>query len=153
MNPPNLEAALLKVTFEQVNKEFRNTQKSIEKDLLILEKVVKDPKPSVSLEKIENKIKAMKRKLSESTTEQQKIIKLCETRYEYLSTSDSPQFSRDKLCRLVVEYLCRNEYYETAILFAREKKIENYCDIEVFLKTMPIIDELKKRNCTQALAV
>jgi hypothetical protein len=75
MNPPNLEAALLKVTFEQVNKEFRNTQKSIEKDLLILEKVVKDPKPSVSLEKIENKIKAMKRKLSESTTEQQKIIK------------------------------------------------------------------------------
>lgn len=40
----SIEYPFIKSSFEVLNKTFRNTQKSVEKDFLILDKVLKDSK-------------------------------------------------------------------------------------------------------------
>lgn len=40
----SIEYPFIKSSFEVLNKTFRNTQKSVEKDFLVLDKVLKDQK-------------------------------------------------------------------------------------------------------------
>jgi macrophage erythroblast attacher len=65
------ELSFVKAPFEQLNKTFRSSQKSVEKDFAIIEKVLKDSsKKNLNQEegiklfdKISNKIKVLKRKV------------------------------------------------------------------------------------------
>jgi macrophage erythroblast attacher len=65
------ELSFVKAPYEQLNKTFRASQKSVEKDFAIIEKVLKDSsKKNLSQEdgiklfdKISNKLKSLKRKV------------------------------------------------------------------------------------------
>jgi macrophage erythroblast attacher len=67
----DLEHPLLKVPYEQLNLSFRNSQKSVEKDLSVVQKAVKElGKKKVGskeageyLGKVVNKLRGVKRKV------------------------------------------------------------------------------------------
>ena len=91
-----LEYGFLRVPFELFNKEFRSSQKSVEKDLSVLEKAVREmmqkaTKQNVSpqdqslfLDKVVTKLRGVKRKLEETDVSELNCLHTCKERLEHL---------------------------------------------------------------------
>jgi len=91
-----LEHGFLRVPFEMLNKEFRSSQKSLEKDLSVLEKAVKEmmqkaTKQNVSaqdqvnfLDKVVTKLRGVKRKLDETDVAESSQLDVCKQRMDHL---------------------------------------------------------------------
>ena len=62
------------------------------------------------------------------------------------------EWSRTRLDRLLVDYLLRNGYKESAAALAKEKGIEELVDVETFVQMNRIREKLLDRNVTEALA-
>lgn len=62
------------------------------------------------------------------------------------------EWSRIRLNRLLVDYLLRNGYKNSAMALAREKKIEDLVDIEAFVQMNRIKESLQKGRVTEALS-
>lgn len=71
--------------------------------------------------------------------------------YEIPSLADVryDEWSRLRLNRLLVDYLLRGGYGESARALAREKGIEELVDIEVFVQCHQIEESLRRRRNTQ----
>lgn len=61
-------------------------------------------------------------------------------------------WARTRLNRLLVDYLLRCGYGESARALAREKGIEELVDLEVFIQCHRIEESLRTRNITECLA-
>lgn len=62
------------------------------------------------------------------------------------------QWSRTRLDRLLVDYLLRNGYKDSAVALAKEKGIENLVDVEMFVQMSRIRESLLQGRVTEALA-
>ena len=62
------------------------------------------------------------------------------------------EWSRIRLNRLLVDYLLRNGYGESARTLAREKGIEDLVDLDVFVKCHGIAERLRNRSTRECLA-
>ena len=74
--------------------------------------------------------------------------------YEIPSLADVKydEWSRVRLNRLLVDYLLRCGYGESARALAREKGIEELVDLDVFVQCHRIEESLRKRNPQECLA-
>ncbi|EFC43535.1 predicted protein [Naegleria gruberi] len=91
------EHDLLQVPFEMLNFEFRSSQKSVEKDLSILEKAMKEMLQKASkqnlsiqdqtnfLDKVVTKLRGVKRKLEETNIEETQLLNTCKDRIDHLN--------------------------------------------------------------------
>jgi macrophage erythroblast attacher len=62
------------------------------------------------------------------------------------------EWSRTRLDRLLVDYLLRNGYKESAQALAREKGIEDLVDVETFVQMSRIRESLQNGEVKEALA-
>jgi len=62
------------------------------------------------------------------------------------------EWSRTRLDRLLVDYLLRYGYKESATALAREKGIEELVDVETFVQMSRIRESLRNGRVTEALA-
>ena len=62
------------------------------------------------------------------------------------------EWSRTRLDRLLVDYLLRNGYKESATALAQEKGIEELVDVETFVQMSRIRESLRNGRVTEALA-
>lgn len=62
------------------------------------------------------------------------------------------EWSRTRLDRLLVDYLLRNGYKESAGALAREKGIEDLVDVETFVQMGRVRESLLNGRVTEALA-
>lgn len=62
------------------------------------------------------------------------------------------EWSRIRLNRLLVEYLVRNGYSDSAKLLAKEKGIEDLVDLEVHARCYSISQRLRKKSLDECLA-
>ena len=62
------------------------------------------------------------------------------------------EWSRTRLDRLLVDYLLRNGYKESAQALAREKGIEDLVDVETFVQMSRIRESLHNGEVKEALA-
>lgn len=108
-----------------------------------------------------NRMQGLKRKM-ESLQGEEKIlhqhsrkrIQHLQDLYEIPSLADVKydEWSRVRLNRLLVDYLLRNGYGESARALAREKGIEELVDLEVFVQCHKIEESLRRRSTQECLA-
>ena len=120
-----------------------------------------DPEKTVaSLDSMIDRMKGLKRKL-EALQEEEKILHQQSSKrlqhlndmYKIPSLVDVKydEWSRVRLNRLLVDYLLRMGYSDSARALAQEKNIEDLVDINVFVKCHKIEASLKSGNTADAL--
>lgn len=56
-----------------------------------------------------------------------------------------------RLNRIIIDYMLRENYFESAKIFVEETGLKDFVDMEVFEETSKIMDSLKHRECKEAL--
>lgn len=108
-----------------------------------------------------NRMQGLKRKM-ETLHEEEKVlhqhsrkrIQHLQDLYDIPSLADVKydDWSRIRLNRLLVDYLLRSGYGESARALAREKGIEELVDLDVFVQCHQIEESLRRRNTQECLA-
>ncbi|KAH6802947.1 LisH/CRA/RING-U-box domains-containing protein [Perilla frutescens var. frutescens] len=79
----------------------------------------------------------------------------CRTRLEHLECAELENMSEwnsTRLKRILVDYMLRMSYYDTAVKLAERSNIQDLIDIDVFLEAKKVIDALQKKEVGPALA-
>jgi macrophage erythroblast attacher len=106
-------------------------------------------------------MRGLKRKLTACAEEENRILQHTQSRIKHIGELYSMQsvddvkyeaWSRTRLDRLLVDYLLRNGYKESAIALAREKGIEELVDMDTFVQMSRIRESLRVGKVTEALA-
>ena len=114
-----------------------------------------------SLDKMINRMRGLKRKMEEWHEEEtalhqasRKRLQHLQDLYEIPSLADVKynDWSRIRLNRLLVEYLVRQGFYESARGLAEEKGIEELVDLGVHSQCHKISQCLKRRSLDECLA-
>ncbi|KYQ90022.1 lissencephaly type-1-like protein [Tieghemostelium lacteum] len=165
-----LEKSLIRAPYESLNKSFRVSQKLLEKDLSVILNSINDlnkKKSTISkadanttIDKLLNKAQSLKRKLEEIKVEEENDIKRLRIRIEHfkkvLTQQDDKfqveQFNEIRVNRIVVDYLLREGYYDSAILLSKQERIQDFVDIGIFLSGKKVVDGLLKQDCTEGLS-
>lgn len=154
--------------YETLNKQYRNVQKSIDREcssisqqLSQLDKLVKTDftKNEIlnSLNNIVDKLRVLKTKSFDLRNEERDYLKLIKKRIEHLKDYDSNQlaalklFKRHRMDRMLIDYFLRSGYYNTAQLLANKNKIQDMTNIDVFLIEKDIVSSLKTKDTSRCL--
>lgn len=114
-----------------------------------------------SLDTMINRMQGLKRKMETIHAEEKilhqhsrKRLQHLQDLYEIPSLADVKydEWSRVRLNRLLVDYLLRSGYGESARALAREKGIEELVDLDVFVQCHKIKESLRRRNTQECLA-
>jgi macrophage erythroblast attacher len=143
-----IEHSTLKVPYETLNKQYRNVQKSIDRDcsslnqaMLSIEKLSKNggmgSNDSINRNDLLNsftnlveKLKAMRKRSLELKTEEDELFELLKKRLEHLkdcyngSLSVVKSFKKSRVDRILIDYFLRSSYYDTAQLLASKANIQ-----------------------------
>ena len=108
-----------------------------------------------------NRMQGLKRKM-EVIHNEEKVLHVHSRRriqhlqdlYEIPSLADVKydEWSRVRLNRLLVDYLLRCGYGQSARALAKEKGIEELVDLEIFVQCHRVEESLRKGSTTEALA-
>jgi len=114
-----------------------------------------------NLDSMITRMRGLKRKLTACAEEENRILQHTQSRIKHIGELYSMQsvddvkyesWSRTRLDRLLVDYLLRNGYKESAIALAREKGIEELVDMDTFVQMSRIRESLRAGKVTEALA-
>ncbi|KAK9722802.1 GID complex subunit containing RING finger motif [Basidiobolus ranarum] len=178
MNKINHEALLtveqpfIKVPYEQLKKAFRISQKHIEKETTVLTHAISDLLKSANQNKIDaeeavkvidssiQRLKTLKKKLQDAKQEEFLFTQRSKTRLQHLSELNQvlsyndeayTRWSRIRLDRVLVDFMLRSGYSETAKALAKDANIEELVDTELFIQSKKIEEALQKHSCTECL--
>lgn len=107
------------------------------------------------------RMRNLKRKLAAAHEEEARLHAQSASRIKHIGDLYSMQslddvryedWSRTRLDRLLVDYLLRNGYQESATALAKEKGIEMLVDVETFVQMSRIRESLLKGRTQEALA-
>lgn len=160
--------------YELARKNFKTAQRYVEREQTFVTKEFKsaangaaqaattgDASATLSqLDTMINRMQGLKRKLETLHTEETNIHKATKTRIQHLddlygipSLADVKydEWSKVRLDRLLVDYLLRSGYGESAKALAKEKGIENLVDVDAFVQCERIAESLRNGRCQEAL--
>lgn len=145
------EQPLLRVPYELSRNNFKSAQRQIEQSQAKVDELLKtglknanpsDPMQTLaSLDQAVARLQTLKRKLESLNEGQNTLVKQSEARIEHLdqlyqiptlADVKYEKWSRTRLDRLLVDYMLRNGYTQSAKDLASEKNIEDLTDIEEF---------------------
>ncbi|KAF8933712.1 CTLH/CRA C-terminal to lish motif domain-containing protein [Dissophora ornata] len=168
----SLEHPFVKIPVEKFRSSLRTSQKHIEKEIANLtDKVSEISKKSVqgnldpkqveaALEAIVNRLSTLKRKLKDTRADEALYSQRTKVRLQHLQdltavqTLDSDDFarwSRVRLNRIVIDYMLRDGFRETASLLAKSEHIEDLVDIELFAQSAKVEQALQRQSCAECL--
>ncbi|KAF9170617.1 Golgi transport complex subunit 4 [Mortierella sp. AD010] len=168
----SLEHPFVKIPVEKFKSSLRTSQKHIEKEIATLtDKVSELTKKSaqgsmdakqaeVALEAIVTRLSTLKRKLKDTRADEALYSQRTKARLDHLQeftkipTLDSDEFarwSRTRLNRIVIDYMLRDGFRETASLLAKSEHIEDLVDIELFAQSAKVEQALVRQSCTECL--
>lgn len=107
------------------------------------------------------RMRGLKRKLSACAEEEVRLQQQSQARIKHLSSLydlkslddvQYEQWSRTRLDRLLVDYLLRNGYKDSATALAKERNIGQLVDVDTFVQMSKIRDSLCKGKVVEALA-
>lgn len=96
-----------------------------------------------SLQEEERKVQDQSKKRIQHLGSLHQIPSLTDVKYD--------QWSRTRLDRLIVDHMLRSGYSESAKQLAREKDIEDFVDINVFVQCQRIAESLRRGETKDAL--
>ncbi|KAI9746619.1 MAG: GID complex subunit containing RING finger motif [Claussenomyces sp. TS43310] len=168
-----LDQPLLRLPYELLRKNFKVAQLSVEKDSTAVRNSLKDSanaslsnssSPDEVLKNLDSMIarmRGLKRKLSACAEEEARLQQHSQSRIRHLNELYSMQslddvqyeaWSRTRLDRLLVDYMLRNGYKESATALAQEKGIEELVDVGIFVQMSRVRESLREHKVTEALA-
>ncbi|PBP25241.1 negative regulation of gluconeogenesis [Diplocarpon rosae] len=169
-----LDQPLLRLPFELLRKNFKTAHFNVEKDSAYVKSTLKETalssqsaassSPAEVLKNVDSmltRMRGLKRKLAASAEEEARLHQQSASRIRHLGELYGMQslddvkyeeWSRTRLDRLLVDYLLRNGYQESAGALAREKGIEDLVDVETFVQVGRIRESLQRGRTQEALA-
>ncbi|KAK6145311.1 hypothetical protein DH2020_022131 [Rehmannia glutinosa] len=158
-----LEHQLLRVPFEHYKKTIRANHRTVEKEVSAVISGVSDAADSDisrdyavhQLNSLVSRLQGLKRKLEEGSRTEHLQAQRCRTRLEHLESAEVDNLSEwnnIRLKRILVDYMLRMSYYDTAVKLAESSNIQDLVDIDVFLEAKKVIDALRKKEVAPALA-
>ncbi|KAF5298077.1 hypothetical protein FQA39_LY11845 [Lamprigera yunnana] len=172
----SLEHPTLKVPYEILNKKFRTTQKTLDREVSHVQQAALEIEKGVSEEHIQSKditkllggmvekLQVLKRKAEESIAEELQATSVCKRRLEHLkehatltstgiiSQGALNQWRRIRFDRMVVEYFLRNGYYNAAITLAERSNIKDLTNIDIFLISREVEKSLASHETSKCLS-
>ncbi|OAG35687.1 hypothetical protein AYO21_10158 [Fonsecaea monophora] len=176
LNPEShilLDQPLLRLPHELVKRNFRNTQRYVERERDYILPALKDTANAAlsssqtteetlaSLDAMIQRMQNFKRKLEKLHIEEEalhdhsaKRIKHLLDLYDIPSLVDVKydEWSRTRLDRLIVDYLLRSGYSKTAKSLAETKQISHLIDLDTFVTCHKIASSLTRGETREALA-
>ncbi|KAI1769533.1 protein FYV10 [Hypoxylon sp. FL1150] len=168
-----LDQPLLRLPTELLRKNFRSAHFEIERNATYMKDTLKETATSSvngssthadvlrNLDSMILRMRGVKRKLTAFADEETKLHRHQEARVGHLGdlysmhTVDDVKYeawSRVRLDRLLVDYLLRRGYNESARALAREKGIEELVDLDTFDQMSRIRKSILNRSVAEALA-
>ncbi|XP_057789189.1 protein MAEA homolog [Salvia miltiorrhiza] len=158
-----LEHQLLRVPFEHYKKTIRSNHRAVEKEVSAVISGVSDAAESDlsrdeavdQLSSLVSRLQGLKRKLEEGSRTEHLQAQKCRARLEHLESAELENMSEwnsTRLKRILVDYMLRMSYYDTAVKLAESSNIQDLVDIDVFLEAKKVIDALQKKEVGPALA-
>ncbi|XP_059171644.1 E3 ubiquitin-protein transferase MAEA-like [Physella acuta] len=168
-----LEHSTLKVPYELLNKQFRASQKIIDREASRInnsandiERKFQDSSLTVgdvtsAISTMVDNLSMLKRKAEESIQEELGASRVIKRRLEHLQERDTPGikdfvpptwWQKNRLDRMLVEYFLRAGYYNSALKLAKHSNIEDLTNIELFMMSKEIEDALAKSDTKPCLS-
>jgi macrophage erythroblast attacher len=168
-----LDQPLLRLPYELLRNNFRSAHFAVEKENAGIKTLLKDaatgclngrssPSDLVhSLDDMISQARALKRKLSTCAEDEARLLRQTEARIAHvdelyhMSSFDDVKYeswSRTRLDRLLVDYLLRRGYSDSATALAEERNMRDLVDVETFVTMARIIASLKAGSVQEALA-
>ncbi|TYJ16156.1 hypothetical protein E1A91_A10G230500v1 [Gossypium mustelinum] len=159
-----LEHQFLRVPFEHYKKTIRANHRTAEKEVSSVISSVADVADSneiskddavLSLTSLVSRLQGLKRKLEEGSRTENLQVQNCRARLDHLESVDAENLSEwnnVRFKRILVDYMLRMSYYDTARKLAESSKIEELVDLEVFQEAKKAVDALKNQEVGPALA-
>ncbi|KAI5790115.1 CTLH/CRA C-terminal to lish motif domain-containing protein [Geopyxis carbonaria] len=167
-----LDEPLLRLPHEMLRKTFKTAQKHYEREQSWLMQSIKETTRKAadgvsaqdslnSLDSIIIRMQGYKRKVENLHEEEKtlhghsrKRIAHLQNLYEIPNLEDPAydRWSRIRLDRLLVDFLLRSGYGESARLLASEKDIEELVDVDVFVQCAKIEQSLRRGNTAECLS-
>ncbi|KAK9158060.1 hypothetical protein Scep_004634 [Stephania cephalantha] len=160
-----LEHQLLRVPFEHFKKSIRSNHRMVEKEMSTVISSVAEAsnrEAAMSQEEAVNhltslvyRLQGLKRKLEEGSRVENLQVQRCRVRLDHIEAADaenSSEWCNTRLKRILVDYMLRLSYYDTAAKFAANSNIMDLVDIDVFHEAKKVIDALQNREFSPALA-
>eukprot|EP00731_Ephydatia_muelleri_P020393 Em0013g120a len=167
-----LEHTTLKVPYEILNKKFRASQKTLDREVALITNASNElttcvSKPSATVEDvsgildgISKKLTNMKRKAAECLDEELESTRLCRVRLDHLKSYASGEqaevqknvWRRARVDRMLVDHFLREGHYGAAIKLAESSKLENLVDIDIFLACQKVEEALRAHNTEPCLS-
>ncbi|XP_059628213.1 protein MAEA homolog [Cornus florida] len=158
-----LEHQFLRVPFEHYKKTIRANHRIVEKEMSVVISGVADVaggdlSRDVAVQHLNSlvfRLQGLKRKLEEGSRTEHLQAQRCRARLDHLESADAEnlsEWSNTRLKRILVDYMLRMSYYDTAMKLAESSNIKEFVDIDVFLEAKKVIDALQNKEVAPALA-
>lgn len=170
----SMEHSTLKVPYEVLNKKFRVAQKNLDRELDQIQHSSRDVENLITKTKtlptvdevgalvgnVVERIQILKRKAGESLLDELNAGLVCKRKIQHLRVLGPPdsnvcydawqasidQWKRIRMDRIVIEYLLRRGYYETAECLARKSDIRSLTNLEIFHTSREVEEDLFKHK-------
>ncbi|KAH8602490.1 macrophage erythroblast attacher protein-like protein [Bisporella sp. PMI_857] len=176
LNPDNhliLDQPLLRLPFELLRKNLKVARFNVEKESVTIKTSLKETTsialngsatPDDVLKNVDSmlaRMRGLKRKLQACSEEDSRLQQQAQSRIQHLGELYNMQslddvkyegWSRTRLDRLLVDYLLRHGYKDSATALAKEKNIEDLVDVETFVQMGRIRESLQNGRVNEALA-
>ncbi|CAI9759858.1 unnamed protein product [Fraxinus pennsylvanica] len=157
-----LEHQFLRVPFEHYKKTIRANHRVVEKEVSAVISCVSEAADSdlsrddavLQLNSLVSRLQGLKRKLEEGSRTEHLQAQKCRARLDHLESADVENLSEwnsTRLKRILVDYMLRMSYYETAAKLAESSNIQDLVDIEVFHEAKKVIVALQEKEVAPAL--
>ncbi|KAK6933345.1 hypothetical protein RJ641_036239 [Dillenia turbinata] len=158
-----LEHQLLRVPFEHYKKTIRANHRSVEKEVCSVVAAVSESADGdlsqndavQQLNSLVSRLQGLKRKLEEGSRAENLQAQRCRARLDHLESADAEniaEWNKTRLNRVLVDYMLRRSYYDTAMKLAETSNIQDLVDIDVFQEARRVIEALQNRDVSPALA-
>ncbi|XP_042017099.1 protein MAEA homolog [Salvia splendens] len=158
-----LEHQLLRVPFENYKKTIRSNHRAVEKDVsavisgvsTVADSELSREEAVDQLSSLVSRLQGLKRKSEDGSRTEHLQAQKCRARLEHLESAElenMSEWNNTRLKRILVDYMLRMSYYDTAVKLAESSNIQELVDIDVFLEAKKVIDALQKKKVGPALA-
>ncbi|CAL4902809.1 unnamed protein product [Urochloa decumbens] len=156
-----LEHQLARVPLESLRSTVRSNNRLAEKEIAaVLTSASATPAESSAaavdhLTSLVSRLHGLKRKMEEGARAEELQVQRCRARLDRLataSTGEDAEWEDIRLKRILVDYMLRMSYYDSATKLAEISGIQELVDIDVFLDAKRVIDSLQNNEVAPALA-
>ncbi|PAN17414.1 hypothetical protein GQ55_3G121900 [Panicum hallii var. hallii] len=156
-----LEHQLVRVPLEALRSTVRSNHRLAEKEIAaVLSSASAAPAESSAaavdhLTSLVSRLHGLKRKMEEGARAEELQVQRCRARLDRLataSTGDDAEWEDLRLKRILVDYMLRMSYYDSATKLAETSGLQDLVDIDAFLDAKRVIDSLQNNEVAPALA-